>query len=157
MANPGDFLKTEGKQRAVWTQPGGHVLVGAVAEHFEALVIEAGTVVREDFVILNDDLKRLKLVVPIMVVPAGATVVKTVAMASLATISWNDSADAAIWGVDAVEVEEDTSTRQLSLVAHIAEGGTEASLPRIAYHITIFIQGRKYIGDPSKLQELEQA
>lgn len=44
---PGDFKSIAGRQRAVWTQPGGHVLVGSAAEHFEAVVIEAGTVVRD--------------------------------------------------------------------------------------------------------------
>jgi hypothetical protein len=55
-----------------------------------------------------------------------------------------------------VHVEEDTVTRQLFLVAVIAGGGTGTALLRIAYHITIFIQGRQF-GDPAQLQELEKA
>jgi hypothetical protein len=153
----GDFNSIAGRQRAVWPQPGGHVLVGGTAEHFEAVVIEAGTVVREDFFMLDDTVQHTMLRIPIMVVPAGATVVKTVAMAAPATFAWNDSADSAIWGVDEVHVEEDTTTRQLFIVATIPEGGEETALPRIAYHITIFIQGRKYIADPTKLAELENA
>jgi hypothetical protein len=106
---------------------------------------------------LDNTVQHTMLRIPIMVVPAGAAVVKTVAMAAPATFAWNDSADSAIWGVDEVHVEEDTTTRQLFIVATIPEGGEETALPRIAYHITIFIQGRKYIADPTKLAELENA
>ena len=154
---PGDFNSIAGRQRAVWAQPGGHVLVGGTAEHFEAVVIEAGTVVREDFFMFDDTVQHTTLMIPIMVVPDGATVVKTVAMAAPATFAWNDDADSAIWGVDEVHVEEDTTTRQLSIVATIPEGGEETALLRIAYHITMFIQGRKYIADPTQLAELETA
>jgi hypothetical protein len=112
-------------------------------------------VVREDFFMLDDDIQRHKLSIPILVVPAGVNLVKTVAVASPATITWDDSADGAIWGVDAVHVEEDTTTRQLSLVADVAEGGEETSMPRIAYHITIFLEGRKYVANPESVAELD--
>ena len=42
-------------------------------------------------------------------------------------------------------------------MADVSEGGEETALLRIAYHITIFIQGRKYIADPTQLVELEKA
>jgi hypothetical protein len=131
------------------------VLTSGTRTSFQAVVIEAGTAVREDFFMLDDDTQHHTLSIPIMVVPAGAVVVKTVAMAAPATIYWSDDADHAIWGVDSVRVEEDMSTRQLSLVADIPEGGESTNMPRICYHITIFIQGRKYIADPDSLAELE--
>lgn len=154
---PGDFKNTDGKQRAVWAQPGGHVVVGASLEHFEALLIESGTAVLEEFFILDDSISRWQVQVPIMVVPSGATVVKTVAMAAPASTGWSDSADGAVWAVDEVHVEEDTSTRQLFLVPHVAVGGEECGMGRIAYHITVFIQGRKYIANPDAIVELDQA
>jgi hypothetical protein len=153
---PGDFNTIFGRQRAVWAQE-GQVLVGGMAEHFEAVIIEAGAAAREGFGMKDDYEQQSKLPIPIMVVPPGATVVKTVAMAAPATFYWDDHADSAIWGVDEVHVEEDTTTRQLFLVATIAQGGERTALLRIAYHITIFIQGRKYIADPTQLQELENA
>jgi hypothetical protein len=55
---PGDFMITAGKQRAVSAQPGGHVVVGATLEHFEALVVESGTAILEDFFMLDDDISR---------------------------------------------------------------------------------------------------
>lgn len=132
------------------------MLVGGSVEPFQAIIIEAGTAVREDFIQLDGTVVRSKLLIPIIVVPPGASVVKTVAMAAPATFTWDDDADSAIWGVDEVHVEEDTATRQLFLVAMVAGGGTETALLRIAYHITIFIRGRKY-ADPTQLQELEKA
>src|SRR5689334_16075645 len=104
---PGDFKNTDGRQRAVSAQPGGKVVVGAALEHFEALLIESGTAVLEDYFMLDDDVQRWQVQVPILVVPSGATVVKTVAMAAPASISWDDSADGAVWAVDEVHVEED--------------------------------------------------
>jgi hypothetical protein len=154
---PGDFKSIAGKQRAVLAQPGGHVVVGSSLEHVEAIVFESGTAVLEPFTELNDDLTRWKIRVPIMVVPTGATVVKTVAGVALATIGWNDSADVAVWGSDKVSVEEDTSTRDLFLVVDLAIAGQECGLGRVAYHITIFIQGRKYIADPNAIVELQKA
>jgi len=154
---PGDFASTAGKQRAVWVQTGGSVLVGNSTEHFDVIVIEAGTAVRDDFLMEDDSIQRTKLVIPIMVLPPGANVIKTVAMAAPATIGWNEDADSAIWGVDEVHVEEDTSTRQLSLVASLAEGGEDTALLRIAYHITIFLQGQRFIVHPEALKELQDA
>jgi hypothetical protein len=155
--NPGDFKNTDGKQRAVWAQPGGQVVVGASLEHFEALLIESGTAVLEEFFMLDDSITRWQVEVPIMVVPSGATVVKTVAMAAPASTGWSDSADGAVWAVDEVHVKEDTSTRQLFLVPHVAVGGEGCGMGRIAYHITVFIQGRKYIADPDAIVQLDQA
>ena len=66
-------------------------------------------------------------------------------------------ADRAVWAVDEVYVEEGTSTRQLFLVPHVAVGGEECGMGRIAYHITVFIQGRKYIANPDTISELDQA
>src|ERR1700692_2610476 len=149
---PGNFSTIAGRQRAVSAQA-GHIVVGNSLEHFEAILIEAGTAVLEDYFIFDDDIARWTVAVPIMVVPQGATIVKTVAMAALAAVHWNDSSDSAIWAVDEVHVEEDTGTRQLFLVPNIAVGGEECSMGRIAYHITIFIQGRKYIGTPASLVE----
>ena len=155
----GDFSKTFGKQRAVWAQPlGSNVFVGGVSEHIEAVVIESGTAAREDFFMLDGTFVHNKVVIPIMIVPSGATVLKTVAMAAPATIHWNDDADpSAIWGVDQVDVEENTTTRQLSIIANVVEGGESTDMPRIAYHIAIFIQGRKYAADPQMIAELETA
>jgi hypothetical protein len=90
---PGDFKSNAGKQRAVWVQSGGSILVGNATEHFDVIVLEAGTAVREDFWMFNDDIQRGKLRIPIMVLPAGASVVKTVAMAAPAAIHWDDDAD----------------------------------------------------------------
>lgn len=154
---PGDFSITAGKQRAVSAQPGGHVVVGASLEHIEALLIESGTAILEDFFMLDDDITRWQPRVPIMVIPDGAIVVKTVALAAPATVGWNDSADSALWAVDEVHVEEDKGTRQLFLVPHVAVGGQECGMGRIAYHITVFIQGRKYIANPDSIVELDQA
>ena len=154
---PGEFMQTDGKQRAVSAQPGGHVVVGGSLEHFEALLIESGTAVLEDFFILDDSFARWQVRVPIMVIPAGATVVKTVALAAPANIGWNDSADAAVWAVDEVHVEEDTSSRELFLVPHVAVSGTECNMGRIAYHLTAYIQGRKYIANPDSIVELDLA
>ena len=153
---PGNFSTIAGRQRAVSAQA-GHIVVGNSLEHFEAILIEAGTAVLEDYFIFDDDIARWTVAVPIMVVPQGATIVKTVAMAALAAVHWNDSSDSAIWAVDEVHVEEDTGTRQLFLVPNIAVGGEECSMGRIAYHITIFIQGRKYIGTPDSIVELDRA
>jgi len=44
----------------------------------------------------DDTIEHTKLRIPIMVLPSGANVVKTVAMAAPATIGWNDDADSAI-------------------------------------------------------------
>ena len=154
---PGDFNSTAGKQRAVWVQTGGSVFVGNSTESFDVIVIEAGTAVRDDFFMADDTVQHSKLVIPIMVLPPGANVVKTVAMAAPATIGWNDDADSAIWGVDEVHVEEDTSTRQLSLIASLAEGGENTAMLRIAYHITIFLQGQRFIVHPETLKELQDA
>jgi hypothetical protein len=155
---PGDFAKTFGKQRVVWAQPGGTVLVGNQFEHIEAVVIETGTAAREDFFMMDGTYVHNKVSIPIMTVPAGATVLKAVAIAAPATIHWDEDADpSAIWGVDQVEVEENTTTRQLSIIAEVVEGGEKTDMPRIAYHITIFIQGRKYVADPQQLLELETA
>jgi hypothetical protein len=150
-----DFSSFAGRQRAVWAQPGGRVLVGGTVERFDAVIIEAGTAVREGFVMRDDETVRRPLSIPIMVVPAGALVLKTVAVAAPATIFWNEAADHAVWGVDEVHVEEDTSTRQLSLVADMADGGTLTNLPRVSYHITIFLQKEEYHGNPESLIELE--
>src|SRR6266699_925443 len=140
----GDFFKTFGKQRAVWAQPGGSVLVGTQTEQINAVVIESGTAAREDYFMLDGTYVNSKVAIPIMIVPSGATVLKTVAMAAPATIHWDDAADpSAIWGVDQVDVEENTTTRQLSIIANVVGGGEKTDMPRIAYHITIFIQGRK--------------
>ena len=79
---PGDFASTAGKQRAVWVQTGGSVLVGNSTEHFDVIVIEAGTAVRDDFLMEDDSIQRTKLVIPIMVLPPGANVIKTVASVS---------------------------------------------------------------------------
>ena len=54
-------------------------------------------------------------------------------------------------------MEEDTSTRQLFLVPHVAVGGEDCGMGRIAYQITVFIQGRKYIADPASITELDRA
>ncbi len=153
----GDFKFTAGKQRAVWVQTGGSVLVGNSTESFDVIIVEAGTAVREDFSMLDDTVEHTKLVIPIMVLPSGANIVKTVAMAAPATIGWNDDADSAIWGVDEVHVEEDTTTRQLSIIASLAEGGENTAMPRIAYHITIFLQGQRFIVHPEALRELQDA
>jgi len=154
----GDFFKTFGKQRAVWAQPGGSVLVGTQTEQINAVVIESGTAAREDYFMLDGTYVNSKVAIPIMIVPSGATVLKTVAMAAPATIHWDDAADpSAIWGVDQVDVEENTTTRQLSIIANVVGGGEKTDMPRIAYHITIFIQGRKYDADPQLLLELENA
>ena len=154
---PGDFNSTAGKQRAVWVQTGGSVLVGNSTENFDVIIVEAGTAVRDDFFMADDTIQHSKLVIPIMVLPPGANVVKTVAMAAPATIGWNDDADSAIRGVDEVHVEEDTSTRQLSLIASLAEGGEDTAMLRIAYHITIFLQGQRFIVHPETLRELQDA
>src|SRR5262249_30977651 len=106
---------------------------------------------------LDDDISRWQVRIPIMVVPGGATVVKTVAMATPASIGWNDDADAAVWAVDEVHVEEDTNTRQLFLVPHVAVGGEDCGMGRIAYHITVFIQGRRFIANPDSIVELDRA
>ena len=153
----GDFSSTAGKQRVVWVQTGGSVLVGNSTVSFDVIVVEAGTAVREDFIMFDDTTEHTKLVIPIMVLPPGANVVKTVAMAAPATIQWSDDADSAIWAVDQVDVEEDMTTRQLSLIANLAEGGEETALLRIAYHITIFLQGQRFIVHPETLQELQNA
>ena len=154
----GDFFKTFGKQRAVWAQPGGSVLVGTQTEQINAVVIESGTAAREDYFMLDGTYVNSKVAIPIMIVPSGATVLKTVAMVAPATIHWDDAADpSAIWGVDQVDVEENTTTRQLSIIANVVGGGEKTDMPRIAYHITIFIQGRKYDADPQQLLELEKA
>ncbi len=122
------------------------------------LVIESGTAAREDYFMLDGTYVNSKVAIPIMIVPSGATVLKTVAMAAPATIHWDDAADpSAIWGVDQVDVEENTTTRQLSIIANVVGGGEKTDMPRIAYHITIFIQGRKYDADPQLLLELENA
>jgi hypothetical protein len=42
-------------------------------------------------------------------------------------------------------------------VPHIAVGGEECGMGRIAYHITVFIQGRKYIANPDSIIELDGA
>ena len=154
---PGDFNSTAGKQRAVWVQSGGSILVGNATEHFDVIVLEAGTAVREDFWMFNDDIQRGKLRIPIMVLPAGASVVKTVAMAAPAAIHWDDDADSANWSVDEVHVEEDLTSRQLSIIADLAEGGEKTSMPRIAYQITIFLQGQRFIVNPDALKELQDA
>src|SRR5215470_13505676 len=125
---PGDFKLTAGKQRVVWVQAGGSVLVGSMTEHFDVIVLEAGTAVREDFSMSSDDLMTPSLTIPIMVLPSGASVVKAVAMAAPATIHWSDDADSAFWGVEEVRVEEDLTTRQLSIVASLAEGGEATSM-----------------------------
>jgi hypothetical protein len=153
----GDFSFTAGKQRAVWVQTGGSILVGDSTEHFDVIVVEAGTAVREDFSMADDTVEHGQLVIPIMVLPAGASLVKTVAIAAPTTIGWNEDADSAIWGVDQVHVEEDTSTRQLSIVASLAEGGEKTGMPRIAYHSTIFLQGQRFIIHPEDLKELQEA
>jgi hypothetical protein len=66
------------------------------------MIIEAGTAVRENFVLLDDSVPSppIKLGIPIMIVPASATVVKTVAGASLGTIHWHHDAGSAWWGVE---------------------------------------------------------
>jgi hypothetical protein len=153
---PGNFSTTAGRQRAVSAQA-GRVVVGHSLEHFEAILVEAGTAVLDDYFIFDDDISRWKVAVPILVVPQGATIVKTVAMAAPAEFHWSDSSDSAVWGVDEVHVEEDTGTRQLFLVPNVAVGGTECNMLRIAYHITIFIQGRKYIANPDNIVELDRA
>lgn len=153
----GDFLKKVGKQRAVWAQPGGTVWVKNIAQHFEALVIEAATAVRDPLIMLDDTLVHSSLSIPIMVLPAGVNVLKTVAMVAPASIKWDDDAGSATWAVDDVKVIENTSTRQLSLIADLGEAGKATGLERVAYHITLFIQGRKYIADPTKIEELEGA
>jgi hypothetical protein len=142
MAAPGDFSTIVGRQRAVLPQapPGGRVVVGGTIQSFDVMIIEAGTAVRENFFLFDDSVTPIKLSIPIIVVPASATVIKTVAGASLGTIHWDGHADSAWWGVEQVDVEEDTTTRQLSLVASLTQGGTETSFTRIAYHITIFMQ-----------------
>jgi hypothetical protein len=106
------------------------------------MIIEAGTAVRENFVLLDDSVPSppIKLGIPIMIVPASATVVKTVAGASLGTIHWHHDAGSAWWGVEQVDVEEDMTTRQLLLVATLTQGGTNTSFTRIAYHITTFLE-----------------
>ena len=88
MTAPGDFSTIVGRQRAVWPQPspGGRVVVGGTIQTFDVVIIEAGTAVRENFVLLDDSVSPIKLGIPIIVVPAGATVIKTVAGASLGTI-----------------------------------------------------------------------
>jgi len=154
---PGDFMLTAGKQRAVWVQAGGSILVGNTTEHFDVIVLEAGTAVREDFTMDADDLETTTFTIPIMVLPAGVSVVKAVAMAAPATIHWSDDADSAFWGVDEVHVEEDMTTRQLSIIASLAEGGEATSMSRIAYQITLFLQGQRLIVHPEALQELQDA
>jgi len=66
---PGDFMLTAGKQRAVWVQAGGSILVGNTTEHFDVIVLEAGTAVREDFTMGADDLETTTFTIPIMVLP----------------------------------------------------------------------------------------
>jgi hypothetical protein len=153
----GDWNKTVGKQRVVWPQPGGSVFVENALHAIDVVVIEGGTAVREDFAMGSDDMVPYQVSIPIMIVPADATVVKTVAIAAPASIGWNDDADEAFWAVDQVNVEEDATTRQLSLIAHLTEGGLETWLRRIAYHVTIFIRGEKYIDHPETLRELDIA
>jgi len=144
MAAPGDFSTIVGRQRAVLPQPppGGRVVVGGAIQSFDVMIIEAGTAVRENFVLLDDSVTSppIKLGIPIIIVPAGATVIKTVAGASLGTIHWHHDAGSAWWGVEQVDVEEDMTTRQLLLVATLTQGGTNTSFTRIAYHITIFME-----------------
>jgi hypothetical protein len=152
----GNFSTFAGRQRAVSAQP-GRVVVGSSLEHFQVVLIEAGTVVLEDFFIFDDDISRWTVAVPIMVVPDGATIVKTVAMAAPAGLAWDDDADGAVWAVDEVHVEEDLGTRELFLKPDIAVGGTECNMGRIAYHITIFIRSRKYIANPDSIIELDTA
>jgi hypothetical protein len=150
MAAPGDFSTIVGRQRAVWPQAGGQVVVGGTIQSFDVIIIEAGTAVRENFFLLDDSVNPTKLGIPILIVPAGATVIKTVAGASLGTIHWDSNAGSAWWGVEQVDVEEDTTTRQLSVVASLTEGGKETSFTRIAYHITIFMRASDI-----RLQELD--
>ena len=73
---PGDFNSTARKQRAVWVQTGGSVLVGNSTENFDVIIVEAGTAVRDDFFMADDTIQHSKLVIPIMVLPPGANVVK---------------------------------------------------------------------------------
>ena len=61
------------------------------------------------------------------------------------------------WSVDEVQVEEDLTSRQLSIIADLAEGGEKTSMPRIAYQITIFLQGQRFIVNPDALKELQDA
>ena len=130
---------SDGNERCGPTR-GGQVVVGGTIQSFGVIIIEAGTAVRENFFLFDDSVTPIKLGIPIMIVPAGATVIKTVAGASLGTIHWHHNADEAWWGVEQVDVEEDTVTRQLSLVASLTQAGKETSFTRIAYHITIFMQ-----------------
>ena len=155
----GDFSNTFGKQRAVWGQPtGGTVLVGGDFQHVEAVVIESGTAVREPYFQLDGAYVQSKVVIPVMIIPSEARVLKTVAMAAPSTIHWDEDADpSAIWGVEQVAVEENATTRQLSIIANVIGGGTKTDMPAIAYHITIFIQGREATADPQLLKELETA
>jgi hypothetical protein len=150
MPGGGEFKEIVGRQRVVWPQPGGQVFFKGASHPIDVVVIEAGTAVRENFVISHgeDLVYRTDISIPILVVPSGATVVKTVAMAAPASISWYDDSDGAVWAVDQVNVEvvedEDLGTRQLFLIAHMAESGIGCDLPRIAYHITIFLQGQRF-------------
>jgi hypothetical protein len=153
---PGDYKETVGRQRVVWSEPHGQLVVNGALEQFEAVVVETGTAVREDFLLLDDHVSTTKVVIPIMRVPQGATVVRAVAMAALASIGWNSNADTAVWAVDKVEVDENLASRRLSVVAHVAEGGTESNLGRIAYQITLFIHKDKY-RNPLDMAELEHA
>ena len=156
MGQPGNFGSIAGRQRAVSAQA-GHVVVGNSLEHFEAILIEAGTVMLDDYFIFDSDIARWALAVPIMVVPPHATIVKSVAMAAPAEFHWDDSAENATWAVDEVHVEEDTGTRQLFLVPNLGVGGADCNMLRIAYHITIFLQSRRYIANPDNVVELDRA
>jgi hypothetical protein len=57
------------------------VVDGGAIRSFDVMIIEAGTAVRENFVLLDDSVPSppIKLGIPILIVPASATVIKTVA------------------------------------------------------------------------------
>jgi hypothetical protein len=154
--------KIVGRQRALWVSPGGKLMVNGNQEDIAAVLIESGTAYLDPFFASNDSIMQYDVTIPVFRVPPGGDVLKAVALATLATIAWSDSADFSLWGIDETSTLFDPSSRDFSVVAHCAyagkgSGALRGSIGRVGYHLTVYLKGAHTFGDPAVLADLENS
>lgn len=153
----GDWKATEGKQRAVWAQPGGQVVSEGQLVPVHVVIIESGVALIEDFILIDNVLSRWDVRIPIIDLPGSVKVAKTVAAAWPASFGSSEDAEEFGWAVDTVEVEIEPNSNLVTLVVHAAALGEDSRTLRFGYHITIFLNGERLLADPEVLNELDRA
>jgi hypothetical protein len=150
-----EWEATDGKQRAVWIQPGGKLLVNGVQTEIAAVLIESGSA-RLTLAILTDNvLVHWTPKIPIFVLPPGSSVLKSVALCTLGAMRGGDEDSTfSTWAVDETTTEINAATNEFTIVPHLHRHGLGSAIWRVGYHVTVFLGGRKI--RPEGLAKLEQ-